>query len=101
MTDQAEILRQLAAHEGNFAVLDSKDNLWIGDEAGPRRFPTLELAQVAARIWDYQLGFAPGRCRGLPYPGDATILRDEIPVPLPGVEAAVKILEQLERGARI
>lgn len=77
-----------------FGLLDTHDNVWMGDNKGPKLFDDEELAQVAARIVDVQLRQIAGRTKAMPYIEEANIKRDKVPVLLSPEEA----LKRLEEG---
>jgi hypothetical protein len=75
-----------------WGVLDTQDNVWLGDETGPKTFDDEILARVAAQVTDVQMGWAPGRCRAREYHGDATQLRDTVKTKMTP-HAALKAIE--------
>ena len=38
-----------------WGILDTKDNLWLGDDTGPKLFDDLMLARCAAQLWEAQV----------------------------------------------
>lgn len=38
-----------------WGILDTRDNLWLGDDNGPRMFDNEMLARCAAQIWEDQV----------------------------------------------
>jgi hypothetical protein len=66
-----------------FGILDTKDELWIGDRSGPRLFDDWEIAQVAAQIAETQVFGTDLGARYKAYPFDPkqpARLRDDVPV---------------------
>jgi len=47
----------------SWGIFDTEDEVWIGDEHGPRLFTDKDIARVAAQMTDVRLGQKPGsRC---------------------------------------
>ena len=61
----------------NWGIFDTEDEVWIGDERGPRLFTEEDIARVAAQMTDVMLGQKPGRCRAREFGGQPVRLRDE------------------------
>lgn len=85
--------------EGPWGLLDTQDNVWMGDDAGPKIYTEYLLARVAAQMMDEQLGQKPGRTRALPYKGGATRLRDKVKTRM-GALQALRNLEGGKDGAK-
>jgi hypothetical protein len=76
-----------------WGLLDTKDNLWLGDGSAPKLFDDESLAQAAARIIDVRLGWPAGRTRATKYDKHGK-KRDEIKPHMSGLAA----LQRLEEG---
>ena len=76
-----------------YGVLDTKDNVWMGNKEGPLLYDAEELAQVAARIVDARLCNPAGRCKAMLYAQDATTLKDELTCQR-SAEEAIALLER-------
>lgn len=65
-----------------YAVLDTNDDLWLGNESGPRTFDDRLLAQCAAQIWsDQVLGTdLSTRFQVREIPEGSFVIRDELEV---------------------
>ena len=81
---------------GAWGLLDTKENLWLGEgpTGGPKTYDNEDMAIIAARMTDVQLGWASGRTKAKRYDGSATKIRDNVPVKMPARTA----LEKLESG---
>ena len=80
-----------------WGVLDTKDNLWMGDTTGPKLFDDELIARVAAQLVDVRLRQQPGRTRARAYMEPATRMVDEKTPCMTTLEA----LKAVIRGARI
>lgn len=76
-----------------YGILNTKENIWYGDNDGPRLFDDLFLARLSAEVTDVQLGNPLGTTRAVPFTS-AKRLIDEVPVRMSGDEA----LRKLEEG---
>ena len=61
-----------------WGLYDTKDNVWMGDDEGPRLFSDSLVAQVAAQILDTRLRQEPGRTRPKEFEPRELRLKDEI-----------------------
>jgi hypothetical protein len=77
-----------------WGILDTEDNVWIGNDAGPLLYDNQGLAFVAARMSDVQLGYQPGRCRAAEFIPQPVRLRDTVKAKC----SPLKALEDLETG---
>lgn len=92
-----------------FGIYDTQDNLWMGDDKGPKLFCEGEqlenghvvnaeeaelFARAAAVLVDVQLRQQPGRTMAMPYEDGPLRLRDEKVPAMSTLEA----LERYERG---
>jgi hypothetical protein len=77
-----------------YGVFDTVDQLWMGDESGPKLFDDEKIAMVAAQIVDVRLGHPPGRHQACLWLPAAITLRDTVPTRLDALEA----LTLLEEG---
>ena len=84
-----------------YGVFDTVDELWIGDDKGPKLFDTEDprfgadaalFAQAAAQIANTQMGWPPTRLEARPYTLQAVHLRDEVHTKM-GPKAALRRLE--------
>lgn len=80
-----------------WGIYDTQENLWIGDDRGPRLFSEedVELARLAANIYDIQMGNSLGRMVEKVYIEQSLILHDtqEIAIPL---HAAIKVFTAIQ-----
>ena len=77
-----------------WGLWDTQDKCWLGDDNGPKRQPTRELAQISAAVANVQLGWPAGRARARRLLGPAEIFRDKLDVKMGPLEA----VERLEDG---
>ena len=75
-----------------FGLYDTVDGLWMGDDSGPKTFPDLLTARIAAQVTDVQLGQEPGRTRAKEYEPGPKRKRDEVETRM-GTLAALKGIE--------
>jgi hypothetical protein len=80
--------------EIQYGLYDIKDNVWLGDDAGPKIFTNFMFARIAAEIVDVQLGQNIGRTKVREYDPAPKRLRDEKPLKMNAKEA----LTCLENG---
>lgn len=73
-----------------WGVYDTRDNVWMGDDSGPKLFNDQLLARCAAQILDMRLRQAPGRTKAREYTTPATQLRDSITPPMTTLQALKK-----------
>ncbi len=68
------------AHEHSavkrWGLLDTQDNVWIGNDTGPITFHDYAIARVAAQMCDVMLAQQPGRTRAVLFDGRNLRLRD-------------------------
>lgn len=76
-----------------WGLYDTTDNVWLGDEKGPKLYNQL-LAKIAARVTEKQLGYEPGRVIGRVYDNSGNKLRDTVDTIMSGEEA----VRRLEAG---
>lgn len=79
---------------GLWGLLDTQDNVWMGNDEGPKTYTEYLLARVGAQMVDVQLGQEPGRTWAMPYKGGATRLRDRVKTKMGTLQA----LRDLEGG---
>jgi hypothetical protein len=60
-----------------WGLLDTQDNLWMGDDEGPKLWDDRTLARVAEHVLSIQLGWPYGRLRVEPYESHGK-QRDEV-----------------------
>ena len=77
-----------------YGLLDTVDNVWMGDSSGPAKFGDFMLARIAAQMLDVQLGQAPGRTRAVEYIEGPKRLRDTVETKLSPLAA----LQEIESG---
>ena len=77
-----------------FGLLDTEDNLWMGDDNGPSLYADHDLARITAEFRSVQLGWSPTRIQATEYTQPATRKRDEVPV----VRSMKGWLARRERG---
>jgi hypothetical protein len=77
-----------------FGILDTVDDLWMGDDNGPKLFDEEDLAKIAARIVDVRMGHPPGRYRALEFTQTEVRRRDAVDTKMDTLEA----LTLLEEG---
>jgi hypothetical protein len=91
-----------ARRGASYAIYDTQDGCWLGDERGPRVYthedsralngmPLGTLSKIAAMIAAEQLGYAPGRLEAREFRGESLRLKDEVPVVMTAHEALIKI----------
>jgi len=89
----------------SYAIYDTQDNCWLGDDTGPRLFtredsvklngmPQELAARIAAQVWGVQLGYAVGRLQAVVFRGEDLQMKDEVSTKMSGLEA----LKKLESG---
>lgn len=95
--------KRVVHHTRLYGLLDTKTNTWMGSNDYVNGKPILnlyenkELADIAARIMDYMVGFTAGRIRAKKYDDSAVRIRDTLKVVCP----AEVVIKQLEEGIRI
>lgn len=78
-----------------WGLLDTQDNTWIGNDAGPVLHEEEWMAKVAAQVADIQLGQEPGRTRAREFPAQRNLrLKETVDTKMGPLEA----LEGLEEG---
>jgi hypothetical protein len=77
-----------------YALFDTKDKVWMGDEAGPVTYKDPQLARLCAEVLSDQLKWPVTRIRAIPYDNSATKIRDRVDFQRTTAEA----LERLESG---
>jgi hypothetical protein len=78
-----------------FGVFDTVDELWIGDENGPKLFEFEDLAKLAAMIVDKRLKQPLGRSRALPFDEKQSVhYKDTVNTVMDSKQA----IEELEEG---
>lgn len=80
-----------------WGVLDTKDNLWIGDEKGPDLFSTEVLAKISAQVMGVMAGYEPGRLRERAYPEGPVRLKDSVDTKMDARTA----LRRIEEGGAL
>jgi len=94
-----------AQSDVSYAIYDTQDNCWLGDETGPKVFtressieakgiPQELLAKIAAQMWGVQLGYALGRLRALVFKEEDLQIKDEVLTKMTALEA----LKKMESG---
>lgn len=78
-----------------YGIRDTRDEVWIGNDAGPLAYDDFDIAQVAARMADRVMGFAPGRCRAEPLPDSPWKLRDHVEQKMTPLAALIGLEEGL------
>jgi len=77
-----------------YGLYDTKDNLWLGDDGGPRVYEDFTIARIAAQIWEIQItGTDMGariQAREIE-PTESWHLRDRVATKMSGIEALTKI----------
>ncbi len=90
-----------------YGIYDTKHNLWMGNAKGPLLFDddgtcpggqweaghAEELAALAARVMDVQLGQPAGRSRERVFPGGLVLRKDYVTVQHTPVEALMLLEE--------
>src|SRR5271163_4588852 len=76
-----------------YGVLDTKDNVWLGDEFGPKRFDDFVLARIAAQVAEMQAFGTDLLCRfqARPIGGENWRKRDDMPTRMGAEEALCRI----------
>lgn len=72
---------------GSWGLLDTAENVWMGNNDGPRIFTDYMLARLAAQMVDVQLGQEPGRTRASEFAAANLRLRGTVPVKMSAKEA--------------
>jgi len=76
-----------------YGVFDTKDNVWLGDEFGPKRFDDFAIARIAAQVAEMQAFGTDLLCRfqARPIPEADYSKRDDIPTRMGAEEALCRI----------
>jgi hypothetical protein len=63
-----------------YGIYDTKDNVWLGDDFGPKRFDDFTIARIAAQVTEDQVFGSDlgGRYVAKPIPDAERHLRDEV-----------------------
>ena len=61
-----------------WGLLDTQDDVWLGDEYGPRTFEQHDLARMAALVLAECLGWPLNRVRAAEYAEQVTTKRDSV-----------------------
>jgi hypothetical protein len=77
-----------------WGIYDTQENIWYGDETGPKLFDDENVAKVAAMVMDVRLKQRPGRTRQREYREANPRLRDSVETRMTTEEA----LEHIEKG---
>lgn len=77
-----------------WGVFDTVENIWWGDDSGPKLFPTKIMARVSAQITDVQMGYEPCRTVAKRFRPQPVRLRDSVD-PL---MSSLKALRGIEEG---
>lgn len=78
-----------------YGVLDTVDNVWMGNTQGPVTYDDRKLAQVAAAVIAERLGWPLNRCQAVTYSRPSPKLRDTVKAKMTTLEA----IRRLEAGA--
>lgn len=80
----------------SWGVFDTQDNLWIGDDHGPKLFPPdqEDIAKVACQVIAMQAGWPLHRLRARQYDAGSIRIVDEQPLHCSGLAA----LRRVEKG---
>lgn len=81
----------MAAMQGKYGILDTHDNLWCGNEEGPLRYESRDLATAAATVLNVQMNWT-NRAQVREIPSDVNKKRDELPTEM-DVLTAIKVAE--------
>lgn len=80
----------------SWGIFDTVDELWLGDDQGPRLFEDETVAKIAAQVADVRLRQDLGRSRAKEFPkGGYLKVKDELELKMSGLEA----IKRIERGA--
>jgi hypothetical protein len=85
-----------------YAIYDTQDNCWLGDETGPKLYdkalseklngmPQFLAARIAAQMTEVQVGYAPGRLQAREFHGDDLHLKDSVDTKMTAVQALRKL----------
>jgi hypothetical protein len=96
-----------------WGIYDTQDHLWLGSNdagTGPKVFAedevvngtplgadALIIARIAAQVGDVRAGWKTGRSQPREYHGQATKLRDEVPLK----DTTANVLRKMENGSII
>ena len=85
--------------EMTYAILDTADNCWLGDDSGPKTFDDFMLARVAAQVWETQVyGTDLGaRYKAVEYLPAALRLKDHVETKM----NTLKALQRIEGSAGV
>ena len=75
-----------------WGLLDTQDNVWLGDDDGPKTYTDFMTARLVAQMVDVQLGWEPGRTKAAEYIEGSKHLRDEVDTRM-GAEEALRKME--------
>lgn len=76
-------------------IYDTEDNVWMGDDKGPKTFTDKAMADVSCIVTRAQMDYPPGRLIVKLYPGGPARLRDKVKTKRGTLEA----LKRVEEGA--
>lgn len=79
---------------GRWALWDTQDNLWIGNDTGPLRYDDEILGRLAAEVASGILGWEPVRITVKEYDGSATKIRDDVPI----IHTVQEVLHHVTQG---
>jgi hypothetical protein len=77
--------------EIQYGLYDTEDDVWMGDDNGPKTFTDFMHARVASEVVDVR---RPGRTKAREYDPAPKRLRDEVPTKMTTEEA----LRRMENG---
>ncbi len=87
--------KQLTSPDGKRGLYDGEDKCWIGTTEAPLRYNDEELAQIAARMYDVQVGNYSGRTRATEFDPGVNKKKDEVKPKMSAEEALRRIEEGL------
>jgi hypothetical protein len=81
----------------SYGIYDTRDDCWLGDDVGPKRFEDFALAKMAAQVWEGQIesDSLGGRFEARELPEQQWGLRDEIEVR----RSALDSIRRIEGGS--
>jgi hypothetical protein len=72
-----------------YGILDTQDNVWIGDSHGPKLFTECWVARVAAQVFETQAFGTDlaARYKATPFPAQPVRHKDDVPVKMDTLSA--------------
>lgn len=91
---EAEDLEPLPPNTAGWGMFDTKEENWIGNDAGPLVYKTEYVAEYVARIAEAAMGLPAGRVRERRFEPDNMVKKCDVKLKMSAEEA----LDKLEKG---